>query len=65
MVDALLLEEREAKEVLSELDRMGPDAPDFERKLIKLRDMVLAHAAHEAQYEFPDCGRGTTPGGCA
>ncbi|KWX01762.1 hypothetical protein LI90_2794 [Carbonactinospora thermoautotrophica] len=62
VVDALLLEEREAKEVLSELDRMGPDAPDFERKLIKLRDMVLAHAAHEAQYEFPGLRQGHDPG---
>ncbi|MFI6516907.1 hemerythrin domain-containing protein [Spirillospora sp. NPDC050679] len=52
MVDDRLAEEREAKEVLSELDGMDTDDPDFLPKLDKLRIAVLTHARAEERYEF-------------
>jgi hemerythrin superfamily protein len=53
VVDARLGEEHRAKELLSTLDEMGPDAEGFDVLLIELRDDVLAHADHEEQEEFP------------
>ncbi|MCA6093848.1 hemerythrin domain-containing protein [Streptomyces sp. SCA3-4] len=47
-----LREEREAKEVLSELDGMDVDDPDFMPTLRALRDDVLAHADAEERLEF-------------
>ena len=47
IVDARLTEERKAKEVLSTLDAMGPQAEGFDTLFLQLRDDVLAHAAHE------------------
>jgi hemerythrin superfamily protein len=53
VVDLRLTEERKAKELLSTLDRMGPDAEGFDTLLLQLRDDVLAHAEHEESEEFP------------
>ncbi|HEV2779982.1 MAG TPA: hemerythrin domain-containing protein [Actinophytocola sp.] len=53
IVDARVAEEHRAKELLSTLDKIGPDADGFDTLLIQLRDDVLAHAAHEEREEFP------------
>src|ERR1700716_2997650 len=53
VVEARLGEEHRAKELLSTLDGMGPDAEGFDTLLIKLRKDVLAHAEHEEREEFP------------
>ncbi|GAA4410098.1 hemerythrin domain-containing protein [Actinokineospora soli] len=47
-----LAEEREAKELLSRLEDLGPDHPAFPDELELLRGMVLEHAHHEEAYEF-------------
>jgi hemerythrin superfamily protein len=52
IVDDRLKEEREAKELLSELDGMDPEDPRFLRMLDKLRLDVLTHARSEERYEF-------------
>lgn len=53
VVQARIGEERRAKELLSTLDELGPDAEGFDTLLIQLRDDVLAHAEHEEREEFP------------
>ncbi|NGY64008.1 hemerythrin domain-containing protein [Lentzea sp. NEAU-D13] len=53
IVDARVAEEHRAKELLSTMDDIGPDAEGFDTLLVQLRDDVLAHAAHEEQMEFP------------
>lgn len=53
VVDARIGEERRAKELLSTLDDMGPDAEGFDTLILQLRDDVLAHAEHEEREEFP------------
>lgn len=53
IVDARVAEERRAKELLSTMDKMGPEAEGFDTLLLQLRDDVLAHADHEEQAEFP------------
>jgi hemerythrin superfamily protein len=53
IVEARLGEERSAKELLSNLVDLGPDAEGFDTLLLQLRDDVLAHAAHEEREEFP------------
>ena len=53
IVDARLAEEREAKELLSRLDQLGPDGEGFDVLLAQLREAVLAHAEHEEREEFP------------
>ncbi|SER44678.1 Hemerythrin HHE cation binding domain-containing protein [Lentzea xinjiangensis] len=53
IVDARVAEEHRAKELLSTMDRIGPDAEGFDTLLVQLRDDVLAHAEHEEQTEFP------------
>jgi Hemerythrin HHE cation binding domain len=45
-------EERDAKEVLTRLDGMDPDAPEFLPLLDQLRHAVLAHARAEERFEF-------------
>jgi hemerythrin superfamily protein len=52
IVDDRLAEEREAKELLSELDGMDTDDPRFLKSVDKLRMDVLAHARAEERYEF-------------
>lgn len=53
IVDARVAEERRAKELLSTMDDMGPDAEGFDTLLTQLREDVLAHADHEEEAEFP------------
>jgi hemerythrin superfamily protein len=53
VVDRHLAEEREAKDTLQALERMGPDAPEFETMFRQFRGKVLAHASHEETDEFP------------
>lgn len=53
VVDARLGEEHRAKQLLSSLDELGPDAEGFDLLLLQLRDDVLAHADHEEREEFP------------
>ncbi|MFL6143709.1 MAG: hemerythrin domain-containing protein [Labedaea sp.] len=53
VVDARVAEERKAKELLSTMDTIGPDAEGFDTLLVQLRDDVLAHARHEESAEFP------------
>jgi hypothetical protein len=52
VVDDRLEEERKAKELLRELEELGPRAPGFDTLLLQLRDAVLAHARSEERYEF-------------
>ncbi|MEA5367125.1 hemerythrin domain-containing protein [Amycolatopsis sp., V23-08] len=53
VVEARLGEEHRAKELLTTLQKMGPDADGFDTLLVQLRDDVLAHAEHEEREEFP------------
>jgi hemerythrin superfamily protein len=53
VVEARLGEEHRAKELLSTLDELGPEAEGFDTLLFQLRDDVLAHAEHEEREEFP------------
>jgi hypothetical protein len=53
IADARLEEERQAKELLAQLDDLGPEAPDFDQRLEALREAVLDHAEHEEREEFP------------
>ncbi|WP_433271901.1 hemerythrin domain-containing protein [Actinosynnema sp. CS-041913] len=53
IVDARVAEEHRAKELLSTLDEIGPEAEGFDTLLRELRDDVLAHARHEEREEFP------------
>jgi len=53
IADARLEEERQAKELLADLDQLGPEADDFDQRLTALREAVLDHAEHEEQEEFP------------
>ncbi|MDT5220892.1 MAG: hypothetical protein QOF15_2997 [Mycobacterium sp.] len=53
IVDALLHEEHEAKELLSTIEGLDVTSQEFIAELSKLRDAVLAHAEHEELEEFP------------
>ncbi len=53
VADARLTEERAGKDMLAELDRIGPDADGFDAGLRDLHHAVLRHAAHEETEEFP------------
>lgn len=53
VVDSLLAEEHEAKEMLADLDGMDVSDAGFVAKLATLRTAVLAHAEHEELEEFP------------
>lgn len=52
-VDTLLGQESEGKDALSELEKLGVEAPDFDARLEKLRDEVLEHAETEEREEHP------------
>jgi hemerythrin superfamily protein len=52
LIEHRLREEREAKRVLSELEQLEVDSPEFDRKLGELRTMILAHADAEEREEF-------------
>lgn len=52
MVRARLAEEQEATEALAELYDLGVEDPQFNTKLVALRDAVTAHAEAEEEQEF-------------
>jgi hypothetical protein len=51
-VDARLSEEREVKKLLSELEPLGVDSAEFDRKLEELRAVVVAHTQAEEREEL-------------
>src|ERR1700722_116894 len=53
VVDARLKEEHEAKELLSQIEKLDITSQQFIDELTKLRQAVLDHAHHEETYEFP------------
>jgi hemerythrin superfamily protein len=53
VVDDRLDEERQAKEMLTQLVKADIDDPGFNESLLLLRNAVLTHARHEERYEFP------------
>ncbi|MEU4571211.1 hemerythrin domain-containing protein [Nonomuraea sp. ATR24] len=54
IVDDRLAEENQAKKLLQQMDKAGPDAPDFMENLLVLRAAVEAHARSEERYEFAE-----------
>jgi hemerythrin superfamily protein len=52
IVDARLEEEHQAKQVLSQLEKMDGGSAEFIDALTEFRDLVLEHAAHEEAEEF-------------
>ncbi|MET8158410.1 hemerythrin domain-containing protein [Sphaerisporangium sp. NPDC005289] len=60
VVDDRLAEENQAKQLLEDLDKNGPDAPDFLERLLLLRTAVTAHARSEERYEFTQLRAQTT-----
>jgi len=53
LVSARLHEEKAAKKLLRELEKVGPGGSGYLPMLMKLRDAVLAHAKREEKQEFP------------
>jgi len=53
VVEARLKEEDEAKKVLSELEKLGPDGDGFDQQLAQFKSAVEAHATAEEQELFP------------
>jgi hemerythrin superfamily protein len=53
IVDARLTEEHEAKDLLSQIEKLDITSQQFIDELTKLRDAVLDHAEHEENEEFP------------
>lgn len=53
LADARIAEEDQAKQLLSDLEKLGPDAPDFDTKLAAFERAVLEHAEHEEMEVFP------------
>ena len=56
VVDRHLEEEREAKTVLQQLEKLDVDSEESTRLLTELRDAVLSHAKHEEKDEFTKLG---------
>lgn len=56
IVEAHLREENEAKRVLTELESLDVDSPEFDTKLRTLRSKVIAHAESEEKLEFEQLG---------
>jgi len=52
VVDERLAEEREAKQLLVDLEELGSGHPEFSARLQVLRAAVLAHARAEESHEF-------------
>ncbi len=53
IVDARLREEHDAKELLSQIEKLDITSQQFIDEVTKLRDAVLDHARHEEDEEFP------------
>jgi hemerythrin superfamily protein len=60
IVDAVLKEEHEAKEMLSKLESMDIGSKQFITELTKFRDAVVDHAEHEENEEFTKLERNLT-----
>ena len=52
IVDDRLVEERDAKEQLSAMEKLDPNSAEFAAALAGLRLAVITHAMHEETYEF-------------
>lgn len=52
VIEDRLREENQAKRLLSRMDQLGTDHPDFLENLRRLRLMVTQHARAEERYEF-------------
>ncbi|GAA2083859.1 hemerythrin domain-containing protein [Actinomadura alba] len=61
VVNERLAEENLSKRMLSELERIGTDSPEFARKLEQLRQAVESHAESEEREEFPALRRNSSP----
>jgi iron-sulfur cluster repair protein YtfE (RIC family) len=61
LIDARLKEEKEAKETLQKLEKIGTDSEEFEPLFARLRKAVEAHAEHEERLEFPELISKSTP----
>ncbi|MBG0822267.1 hemerythrin domain-containing protein [Planomonospora sp. ID91781] len=61
VVDDRLAEEHEAKKLLMEMDKAGPEDSRFMTNLAVLRASVLAHARSEERYEFTQLRARTSP----
>lgn len=57
VVGQRLEEEREAKTMLHQLEKLDVDSGEFTQLLIELRDAVLDHAQHEENDEFVRLGQ--------
>ncbi|WP_067827303.1 hemerythrin domain-containing protein [Actinomadura kijaniata] len=57
VVGARLKEENKAKGMLEELERLGPDAPEFGPLFSRFHKDVEEHARHEEHEEFPEIER--------
>ncbi len=53
VADARTSEESEAKDALSELEKIGPDGAEFPAKLQAFEQLVLTHARNEEREVFP------------
>jgi len=60
-VGARLREEKEAKQVLADLEKLDPDSSDFDTKLRGLQKSVIAHAGAEEREEFARLGNQLEP----
>ncbi|MBW8483083.1 hemerythrin domain-containing protein [Actinomadura parmotrematis] len=61
IVEARLAEEHEAKVTLQELERLGPDAHQFDALFTQFRADVEEHAGREESEEFPRIAEEATP----
>jgi iron-sulfur cluster repair protein YtfE (RIC family) len=61
IIDARLKEEKEAKELLQELEKISTDSAEFEPLFARLRKAVESHAEHEEDVEFPEIVTKSTP----
>jgi hemerythrin superfamily protein len=62
IVDARLKEEHDAKELLSQIEKIDVTSEQFIAQLTRLRDAVLQHAEHEEIDEFPKLQRALDAG---
>ena len=60
VIKSRLKEEKQAKKLLVDLERVGPDGASFAPKLRALRTAVLSHAKREEREEFPALRRYVT-----
>lgn len=61
LADARTTEEGQAKDALSELERLGVDSPEFATKLEAFQRMVVTHAENEEREIFPLLRQTQTP----